>query len=848
MSLEEYNKKRDFTDTDEPKGDYGKGTGRFVVQRHEASRLHYDLRLEIGGTLKSWAVPKGPSMNPEDKRLAVQTEDHPVKYLDYSGIIPEGNYGAGVMNIWDKGKFNFLENEGENEEKAIEEGSAKIRFKGEKLKGDFSLVRMKTKDNKSNWLLIKNKDRYAAENEYSAEDHEPITDVEEELNKNNKKKKEVVEKIEDSEARKDKLSKPIKPMLAKLAKEAFDSSDWLFETKWDGYRIIAEIKEGTVRLYSRNGNNLTKRYPLVTKELEAIGHDAVLDGELVMLDNKGIPRFQWIQKYERNKDKGYLAYYVFDMLELNGYSMIDLPLKDRKSLIKDVIGDSNRVRYSQHIEEKGQKLFKEKNEAGFEGIIAKKRDSKYNPGARSDSWLKIKGTKGQEAIICGYTNSDKSGRKFGSLLLGVFEEEGSDKLKYIGNVGSGFSQDDQKALMKKFNSLERKTSPFDEEIDSKYRDSQWLTPKLICEVHFTEWTKDGRLRHPVFKALRHDKEHEKIIREKSAKKAPERIKATNSKKVESNKEKSKNTKKDKEEYPDSMNAGGKKVPISSPEKLYWKEEGIRKYDVLEYYDSISEYIMPYLRNRPHNLHRHPNGIESDSFYQKDMTGELPKWGHTVEVHSDSADKNIDYLVCRNMATLIYMANLGCIEINPWLSKEKSIDAPDYVVIDLDPSEKNSFDEVIDTAQTIKEILDRYKIIGRCKTSGSKGLHIYIPLKPKYDFDQAREFCRVICVLVNRELKKLTTLERSLNKRKGRIYLDYMQNRSGQTLAAPYSLRPKAGAPVSMPLEWGEVKKGLKITDFNIHNALDRVKEKGDIFSDILNKENKIEDIIERMEG
>jgi len=809
MALEDYNKKRDFNKTPEPPAELNnENAGRFVIQRHKASRLHYDLRLELEGVLKSWAVPKGPSMNPEDKRLAIQTEDHPVKYLSFQGTIPKGNYGAGIMTIWDEGTYRIAPDyEHMDLVRQFEKGDLKIDFSGNKIKGSFALVHTKRRDADNQWLLIKKKDKYSTDLGYDAE---VFTDV----SNSTTNKTTSVKKL--------KLEEFVKPMLASSTKDIFNDKAWVYELKWDGYRVMAHIKDGKVSLYSRNGIAYNTKFKKLVEDLEGVEHDAILDGEVVVVNEDGIPQFQALQNYDESTS-GTLRYYVFDMLYLNGHSMLDLKLLERKSLISEVIENLTHTHYCDHIEGMGAALYKKAIDAGMEGVIAKKVDSTYSPGYRSENWLKIKAVETEEAIICGYTDSIGGGGIFGSLILGRYVE---DQLKYIGNCGSGFSAKDQSKLLGQLKKLEVEDHPFKRKPNLKGRNPHWVKPVLICEVKFSEWTKNGIMRHPVFKGIRNDKNVQEIT-------AP----ITNKPKVTNNVSKTSST---------TLSVDGLDVPISNLDKVLWPDDGYTKYDLIDYYLNVSEYILPYLKDRPQNLHRHPNGINKTGFYQKDNEN-LPDWIEAEDVFSKSSNKEISYLLCQNQASLLYMANLGCIEINPWHSRVNNLDYPDYTIIDLDPSKGNTFEEVIIVAQAVKEVLDVAKINGFCKTSGSSGLHIYIPLNAKYTYEEARNFTKLLCYFVEQKVPELTSMTRAVKDRKGKIYLDYLQNRQGQTIASPYCVRPKIGAPVSTPLEWSELKSGFKILDFNIKNILNRIQEKGDLFAKVLSQELDMMNAIQRLE-
>ncbi|MFV8226179.1 DNA ligase D [Christiangramia aquimixticola] len=804
MGLDDYIKKRNFNDTPEPEGEFSaENKQRFVIQRHQASRLHYDLRLELEGVLKSWAVPKGPSMNPSHKRLAIQTEDHPIKYLSFQGTIPKGNYGAGVMHIWDEGYFESAI--GKDLLEQLNAGNLKLNFHGKKIRGEFALVRTKRGDQQNQWLLIKKKDKFSTDLNYDAEDLSPL----------NAESTEKTGKLRELN-----FKDIVKPMLATSAGKIFNKPDWIYELKWDGYRIIAHVENGEVNIHSRNGISYNNKFPELVKDLENIEHEAILDGEVVILNEDGVPDFQKLQNYSA-ATKGTLRYYVFDMLYLNGHEMLDLKLLERKSLIEEVLEGTQVATYCDHIEGMGTAFYQKAVAAGMEGVMAKKADSTYSPGYRTENWLKIKPHNSVEAIICGYTNSE--GSVFGSLILGMMKE---GELVYVGNCGTGFSSATQKELLKLMQPLKTEEIPFEKKPNLKGRTANWLIPEFICEVKFSEWTKAGKLRHPVFKHLRTDK-------------MPVEVNVTQTKptkQVSQNKDSSNN-----------LEIGGRQVKVTNLDKIYWPDSGLRKYDLIDYYIQVSEVILPYLKDRPQNLHRHPNGIHKQGFYQKDNEGLLEKWIETTRIYSKSGDKKIEYLLCQDEPTLIYMANLGCIEINPWNARITDLDKPDYCVIDLDPSDKNTFEEVIEVAQIAREILDETKISAYLKTSGSSGLHIYIPLGAQYTHEEARDFTKLLCYYIHERTAGLTSMERAVKSRKGKIYLDYLQNRKGQTLASAYCVRPKKGAPVSAPLEWEELKKGLRITNFNIQNMSERIKKKGDLFSEVLTEKIDIQKALERLE-
>ncbi|WP_027377854.1 DNA ligase D [Kaistella palustris] len=838
MPLDEYNKKRDFEQTSEPKGknETRKGKLKFVIQRHAASRLHYDFRLEMDGVLKSWAVPKGPSLNPADKRLAMMVEDHPFAYRTFEGSIPEGNYGAGEVEIWDEGTYEPLNKvKGKTDDLVMQEELARDSLKfvlhGKKLHGEFALVKIKNSDDGNPWLLIKHRDNYAVD-DYDAEaETDPNSKVSEYLIQKKSKKKSnspVVKPFKNytpALSAERKLSKFIKPMLAALAPKPFSGKDWAFEIKWDGYRAVADLRSG-VQLYSRNGLSYLEKFKKITNSLKIQEHDMVLDGELVAYDSSGKPNFQLLQQIGDMPNLT-VVYQVFDLLWLNGHSTENLSFLQRKELLKDALKETDVIKYCDHVLENGEEFFKQIQKTELEGMIAKKIHSTYIEGARNGDWLKVKSVQTDEVIICGFTAPKGSRKKFGSLILGRYD--GGD-LIFSGHTGTGFSDKGLVELYAKMEPLIVGQSPFKNTPKTNDK-ATWLKPELIAEIKFTEVTKDGIFRHPVFLHLREDKNTEEVTIKKDkimAKKNEEpNLKAEQKpvKKASVNRETDQLAKFGKQE-----------VKLTNQNKIYYPNDGVTKGDMIEYYQQISTYILPHIKNRPQSMNRFPNGITGMSFYQKDASDNTPEWVQIEKVHSDSGDKFIDYIICNDKATMAYMNNLGCIEFNVWTSQIQNIDKPDYLVLDLDPSEKNSFEDVIETALVAKKIMDLGKVKGYCKTSGSSGIHIYIPMGGKYTFEQVKDFAHILMQFVQKELPDTTTLERALQKRdKNKIYLDYLQNRRGQTLASVYSLRPKNGATVSMPLEWSEVKSGLKPTDFNIENALERVKKNGDLFKPVLGK-------------
>ncbi|MES2762630.1 MAG: DNA ligase D [Bacteroidota bacterium] len=625
-------------------------------------------------------------------------------------------------------------------------------------------------------------------------------------------------------------------MLAKESESVFDDKEWIYEIKWDGYRAISEIDGSDVLMYSRNGNTFNDSYPIVVDALKKMNINAVLDGEIVVLNDNGDPSFQLLQHYDSDPDHP-IQYYVFDVLSINGTDTCDLPLLERKALLKKLLKKNNVIKYSDHIEEHGTDFFEVARERNLEGIMAKKADSLYHTGTRTREWLKIKHHKSQEAIIAGFTEPTGSRKYFGALVLGIKQGK---SLKYVGHTGSGFDQAALKTMSELLKPLIQKESPFKEKVKTN-TPVTWVKPVMVCEIKHTEFTRDGHMRHPIFLRLREDKNAdqvtmastEKVTKKSAAKKSVFKDPAA---KKYTNKTVTAVSKTAQRKEGETMSFGKIKVSITNTSKIFWPKEGITKGDVINYYQQMADYILPYLKGRPQSLFRTPNGFDKPGFFHKDAGEEAPGWIKSIPLFSESANKDINYIICDNKQTLAYLNNLGCIEINPWHSTIKALDKPDYLIIDLDPSAKNTFEQVIETANVVKQILDKAGATCFCKTSGATGLHIYIPMQKKYTYDQVKDFAHLVCVLTQDQLPKFTSLERNLKKRgNNKIYLDHLQNRKGQTIASVYSLRPKAGATVSTPLLWKEVKSGLSPQDFTIETIFKRIKNTGDIFTGILDK-------------
>lgn len=797
MGLKKYHAKRMFDQTLEPKGREKSSlssTLSFCVQKHAARQLHYDFRLEYRGVLLSWAVPKGPSLNPSDKRLAIHVEDHPLDYQYFEGVIPKGNYGAGTVEIWDMGTYAIpdCKTRKEMEKKialGLEKGHIDFILNGEKLQGRFVLQKLKKEAKDQSWLLIKAHDTDLEEDGIA----EPASQVSQ------------LEK-------KAKIPSFISPMLATLVKEAFNGEEWLFEVKWDGFRGLAWLEDHSVRLISRNKIKWNDKFPSIINELKKIPGQAVLDGELVVLDAKGRPQFDLMQNYQK-EGKGALYYYIFDILFKDGNDLRDLPLIERKSILKNLLAsvDLELIRFSDYVVDKGKALFKKALQMNLEGIIGKKLNSVYE-SRRSPDWVKIKTSLRQDVVVGGFTEPKGSREKFGALLVGIYDDQ--QNLIYTGHVGGGFDAKLLGQAYEKLKALSRKKSPF-KTPPLPNMPVTWVKPKLVCEVSFASWTRDNLMRQPIFHGFRPDISPKAVLKEKPI--AP----------------------------PEKKELHDKSSLLSNLDKIYWPKEEYTKGDLIEYYRGVAPFILPYLKNHPLMMHRFPEGIKSAGFYQKNINFIPPKWIKTFQVTGKST--KVDYVVVNDLKSLMYVINLGCIELHPFISTINHLEYPEFCVIDLDPLQI-SFAKVVETALIAHDILERAGIKNFCKTSGLTGLHILIPLHHQYSFEQSKLFAQVVAECIHDKLPHLTSLVRSPQKRSKKIYLDYLQNRFAQTLVCPYSVRPAAFAPVSTPLLWEEVNSKLDPTDFTIKTVPQRLKEKGDILKPILKASSNLKKAISRLEN
>jgi len=630
-------------------------------------------------------------------------------------------------------------------------------------------------------------------------------------------------------------------MLATLVADPVEGSGWLYEIKWDGYRAISYINKGVVEIRSRNNKSFNEKFYPVHAALQKWKINAVVDGEIVVVNDEGLPDFGDLQLWRSEAD-GQIALYVFDVLWLEGYDVMNLPLEERHQLLRSIIPpDNGIIKLSEQFDTSGKDFFVLAERLGLEGIFAKRSNSIYTPGFRSKDWLKIKTEKRQEFVIGGYTKNENTSKLFSAMLVGWYEDS---RFHFVTPVGTGFNTAMQKDILQKLKPYVTKSCPFVEEPEynkpSRFRPSPpratvtWVKPKLVAEISYREVTKDGAIRHPSFKGLREDKKASEVVRERPKKTEQTTQPAKPIKGISKPPKKERQTLLNPKEEAQTRNIGGHDLHFTNLSKVFWPKENLTKRDMINYYYQAAPYMLPYMKDRPQTLNRHPHGILGQSFYQKNVKGKVPDWIQTFPYYSSTDEEQKEFFVCTNEASLLYIASLGCIEINPWSSRTQSPDNPDWCIIDLDP-DKNTFEQVITAAQVTKQILDAINVPGYCKTSGSTGLHIYIPLGAKYTYHDSKEFGRKIARLVHNEIPSFTSIERKTADRDGKMYIDFLQNRSQATVAGPYSLRPKPFAPVSMPLHWEEVKKGLKIKDHNLRNAIPRLKETGDIFKGVLGK-------------
>jgi len=938
--LEEYRKKRKFDRTPEPSGDAGLAelaeplleqaeepatTGKrkrlpnpklrlpevreqgntFVVQKHRATRLHYDFRLEIDGVLASWAVPKGPSQNSADKRLAVQTEDHPLAYGGFEGNIPEGNYGAGNVMVWDRGTYTVENASGKHLTAAeqVKKGEIKFALNGEKLRGSFVLVKLKQSQKGNEWLMIKHKDA-AEDSSWDIDQHDgsvltgrSIEEIKQEAPP--KRDPSPLSPGEVEGAHRAAMPTKLEPMLATIGDRPFSNPDWLFEIKWDGVRALAFIDGGELTIRARSGADITARYPELAGLSNAISaSQAILDGEIAALDERGHSDFGLLQErmHVRAPSKELVArvpavYFLFDLIYCDGYDLRKSPLLARKQLLQRLLHSSETFRFSDHQLQYGKELFELAKQSDLEGIVAKRIDSIY-VSDRSSSWLKLKATKNLDAVIGGWTEARTAALPFGSLLLGLYEGK---KLRFIGHVGTGFDMKKHEELSATMKDLAAAKSLF-EKIPETNEKAFWIEPKLVARVKYSGWTHDDALRHPVFIALREDMrpedckwetEAEPAHESPSASEHAERDTKTDSPGKEMSTPKKTHAKARSHEAAKSDGAApshaapgivrspeivgkvitkqsdiehelfegkaeqinieldGKRLRFTNLNKIYFPESGYTKRNLLAYYYRMADYILPFLRGRALVLRRYPDGIKGQAFFQKDVREGLPEWFKTVPIDSEGQNKVIHYALADDRASLLFLTGLGCIDHNPWSNRYDDYDHPDYFFFDLDPSDGTEFSVVVKVAQALHQALDEIEVTHFMKTSGATGFHIFVPVEPVYTYDQLRTFAEIIARNVTDDHKNLVTSERIVAKRPaGRVLIDVVQNAHGKPLAAAYSVRAFPKAPVSTPILPRELKTSLKPENFNMKTLPARLEKIGDLWADFWQSRQRLENAIE----
>jgi bifunctional non-homologous end joining protein LigD len=864
--LEEYKRKRRFDRTPEPSGDE-RGPAKenfFVVQKHAARRLHYDFRLAINGTLKSWAVPKGPSQNSADKRLAVQTEDHPLEYGGFEGKIPEGSYGAGTVMVWDRG--TFVPEGHDSALKQVERGEIKFNLNGEKLKGSFVLVKLKHSEKGNEWLMIKHKDA-AEDPHWNIEEHDgsvltgrTLQEIKEEQPP--KHEPSPLQAAELEGARRSAMPARVEPMLTTIGEGAFSSPDWLFEIKWDGVRAVSWIDAGKLTMRSRLGRDITSRYPELAGLPEALtAKQAIVDGEIVALDARGLSDFGRLQERMHVRAPGKtliesvpVVYYLFDLLYCDGYDLRGAPLMERKQLLQKLLHASEQFRYADHQLEKGKELFELARESGLEGIVGKRINSRYASG-RSPNWVKLKVVQTVDAVVGGWTEARTTALPLGSLLLGLYEGK---KLRFVGHVGSGFDGKKLQELAAKLKELQTAKCPF-ETVPLANEKPFWVKPELVARVKFSSWTHEDALRHPVYLGLRDDVKLEECRWDTEVRSAaPDSAEPPSPPAVPDivhSPEVVGKILKGKAQIENELFKGnaetvtieldGKRLRLSNLNKVYFPESGYTKRNLLAYYYRIADYILPFLRDRALVLRRYPDGIKGQAFFQKDMKEGTPDWFVTTPIESETKGEPLRAPTANDRASLLYLTGLGCIDENPWSNRIEDLEHPDYFFFDLDPSEGTEFSVVVTIAKALVEELAALKLISFLKTSGATGMHIFIPVEPVYTYEQLRTFAEIVARTVTAKHAQLVTNERSVAKRPaGRVLIDVQQNAHGRPLAAAYSVRAFPKAPVSAPILPKELRSNLKPESLNIKTIFDRLKEKGDLWADFWKKSQRLEQAIE----
>ena len=901
MTLERYEEKRDFSGTNEPAPhaqERRPGALTFVVQKHAASRLHYDFRLEFGGALKSWAAPKGPSTDNNEKRLAVLVEDHPLDYASFEGVIGDGNYGAGQVIVWDMGIYSPDEgglswHDREDAERrmlaGLHAGKLSFTLRGHKLQGSWTLVR--TTRGPNEWLLIKHRDAYTdTERDVLDDGRSIVCGLTIEQLQSGRLPDPSLAAGAVSFGKPARMPRTLKPMLAHAVDGVFSLPGWLFEPKLDGFRALAFLQDGNVRLFSRTGKDMTRNFRGIADDLSVLPHnEMILDGEIVALGQDGLPDFVLLQgnsgmpkapgAESASPAAPTIAYYPFDILYLDGRDLRQAQLHQRKQALRLAVPPSERIRSVEYVEGEGEAFYRAAGQLGLEGIVAKRKDSRYNAGERSRDWLKIKQTFSQEFVIAGYTRGEgERAETFGAVVLGYYD---SGTLTYAGRAGSGFTQQTLQSTLAVLEPLRTDACPFPiAPADLASLQVTWVQPERAAQVKFSQWTGDSVLRVPVFLGLRDDVQPRAIVRE-----MPEPVASVMG-------EAAADARADSREVVEQLarirknghvEIGGQRFAVTNMDKVFWPEtEGraaVTKGDMLRYYAQVAPHLLPHLQDRPLTMTRYPNGIEGGSFYQKRWENDLPPFAETVRLFSSAAEGDVDYLVVNNLATLIWLAQLADLELHPWLSRtaiepdaahlresftgskeelrQSVLNYPDFIVFDLDPYiysgeekageepelNRRAFAKGAEVALALKGLLDQLSLSSFLKTSGKTGLHIYVPILREYDYTVTRKACELIGRFLLRQRPRDLTMEWSVSKRTGKIFLDHNMNVMGKNMASVYSLRPLPGAPVSVPLRWDELPD-VYPSDFNIDTAHQRLADVGDLWVDILGAKHDLRRLLE----
>jgi bifunctional non-homologous end joining protein LigD len=911
--LAEYRKKRDFSKTAEPSGERDvpeTGRLRFVIQKHAASHLHFDIRLELDGVMKSWAVPKGPSTDPSVKRLAMQVEDHPIEYNAFEGTIPKGQYGGGTVMLWDQGTYTYDGASPDEAEDVIREsyrrGDLKVTFFGERMRGSWALVRMKYSregdSGKPQWLFIKHRDEYAstddivADNMTSVETGRTMDEIAtgksrvwqsnraEKVSKTSPKKSSPAARV--SKSRSDAISqiaKSLEPMYASVG-TTVPGEGWTFEPKYDGVRVLAFATPGDVRLITRNGKDKAEQFPEIVDALSALAAKKkkafVLDGEIVALIEGEAGRFQELQSrmhvkeshlIARHRSSSPAALILFDIIAADDDVLLREPWKKRRARLLREIGKStgDQIRITESIEGDGEKMLALARKQGWEGIIAKRVDSTYEPGHRSRSWLKLKIEFRQEFVVGGFTEPRNSRQHIGALLLGYYDR---GRFIYVGHTGGGFTGAGLAEMYRKLAPLEQSKSPF-EEVPKTNERAHWVKPKVVVEVKFSEWTSDGKLRQPIYLGTRDDKTASEVGRESSSmqKKGSKTAKKSGTAASKSKARRriyaqrtlqsdgaTKTAKRGKvktdaviariDEIRESGASGkleverGVSIDVSNLNKVFFPKKKLTKGDLLHYYATVAPLVLPVMADRPLVLKRFPNGVGGQSFFQQNA-GETPDVVRTEVIHTQGGSTNVR-IVGGDLATLLYTVQLGAISVDPWHSRVQSLDHADYTIIDLDPGPRAPFSRVVEVARWAKEVMDDLGLNGALKTSGSSGLHIYIPLPADTPNEAATLVAQIVATRVAEAHPKVATIERFVKARgAAQVYVDYLQNIIGKTVAAAYSARANPDAMVSTPLEWDELTDDLDPREFTIETAPERFAKSGDLWNAQMKKKNSLRALV-----